>query len=202
MKSQILFRLKQRTLPWRFEIAYLPGKSNHAADAASRHPTSSAAMFSSHDIVEQLTVASIHQEAKLSIHDVVEQLTVASINQEASDLISIPWKTIVDETTKDRVLSQLGKAITMGFDGDYPDITQYTRYKDSLYLQDSAIMYCDLVVVPTTLRSALLRSLHSAHQGVSSMMLLAQAITFWPGMSHDIQQTRARCNECNKNAPS
>ena len=30
-----LFRLKQRTLPWKFEVAYLPGKSNAAADALS-----------------------------------------------------------------------------------------------------------------------------------------------------------------------
>lgn len=28
-----LFRLKQRTVPWRFEIQHLPGKCNHAADA-------------------------------------------------------------------------------------------------------------------------------------------------------------------------
>ena len=25
-----LFSLKQATLPWKFEIAYLPGKDNHA----------------------------------------------------------------------------------------------------------------------------------------------------------------------------
>ena len=37
--NSILFRLKQRTLPWRFDIVYLPGKSNHAADATSRHPS-------------------------------------------------------------------------------------------------------------------------------------------------------------------
>ena len=34
-----LFRLKQRTLPWCFDIQHLPGKSNHAADATSRHPS-------------------------------------------------------------------------------------------------------------------------------------------------------------------
>ncbi len=34
-----LFRLKQRTLPWRFDIKHLPGKSNLAADATSRHPS-------------------------------------------------------------------------------------------------------------------------------------------------------------------
>jgi len=36
-----LFRLKQNTLPWRFEIRHLPGKSNHATDATSRHPSQS-----------------------------------------------------------------------------------------------------------------------------------------------------------------
>ena len=36
-----LFRLKQRTLPWCFNIIHLPGRSNYAADAASRHPAQS-----------------------------------------------------------------------------------------------------------------------------------------------------------------
>ena len=30
---------KQRTLPWLFEVHYMPGKSNLGADAASRYPT-------------------------------------------------------------------------------------------------------------------------------------------------------------------
>ena len=34
-----LFRLKQRTLPWRYEIIHMPGKTNNAADATSRHPS-------------------------------------------------------------------------------------------------------------------------------------------------------------------
>ena len=35
-----LFRLKQRTLPWHFMISHLPGNTNLAADATSRHPSS------------------------------------------------------------------------------------------------------------------------------------------------------------------
>ena len=36
ISNSCLFRLKQRTLPWRFEIRHLPGKTNHAANATSR----------------------------------------------------------------------------------------------------------------------------------------------------------------------
>ncbi|QQP51537.1 Hypothetical protein FKW44_012941 [Caligus rogercresseyi] len=34
-----LFRLKQRTLLWRFQIFHLPGKTNHVVDATSRNPS-------------------------------------------------------------------------------------------------------------------------------------------------------------------
>ena len=34
-----LFWLKQRTLPWHFQIIHLPGKTNFAAHATSRHPS-------------------------------------------------------------------------------------------------------------------------------------------------------------------
>jgi hypothetical protein len=34
-----LFRLKQRTLPWRFSIVHSPGETNLAADVISRYPT-------------------------------------------------------------------------------------------------------------------------------------------------------------------
>ena len=36
-----IFRLKQRTMPWHFEVTHLPGKTNTAADATSRHPSQS-----------------------------------------------------------------------------------------------------------------------------------------------------------------
>ena len=33
-----IFRIKQRTLPWIYEIYWMPGKQNSCSDALSRHP--------------------------------------------------------------------------------------------------------------------------------------------------------------------
>ncbi|XP_012939615.1 uncharacterized protein LOC106012147 [Aplysia californica] len=88
-------------------------------------------------------------------------------------------------------------AISEGFVDDNPSISSLMRYKDSLYILDGV-----RVVVPSSLRPSILEGLHSAHQGVSAMELRAQAIVFWPGITNDIQSTRTKCRECNRNAPS
>jgi len=62
-----LFRLKRRTLMWRFEIEYRPGKLNYFADAVSRKPNSyaeaaSASLMHHDDILEESIVASIFED--------------------------------------------------------------------------------------------------------------------------------------------
>ena len=59
-------------------------------------------------------------------------------------------------------------------------------------------MYHDRVVVPPSLRDKVLRILHSAHQGVSSMEPRARYIVFWPGMTNDILAVREHCSVCNR----
>ena len=92
-----LFRLKQRTLQWHFDIAYSPGKTNLAADATSRHPYSPASI------------------CQLSIGDLQEHLIVASISNETLRTTSISWETIVNETKCDMVLSELHREIFKDF---------------------------------------------------------------------------------------
>ena len=179
-----LFRLKQRTLPWHFRVEHLPGTTNLAADAASRYPVMDAEL------------------SALSVADLSEVIITAAISRETEEVTSISWSRLAEETRKDHILSTLMTAIQEGFCGDYPSLSEYVRYRDSLYIADGVVLYQDRVVVPLVLRQTVLSNLHSAHQGVSSMQLRAQAIVFWPGMTASIQETRSRCQECNRNAPS
>ena len=180
-----LFRLKQRTLPWYFRIEHMPGTSNEVADAMSRYPSS--------------------YPDDATIDDMAESMIATAICRDLGELVAISWERLAAETSKDPVLSILYNAITSSNDEDWTQIQsidEYSKYYESLYTSEGVILYKDRVVVPQSLRKTIMESLHAAHQGVSSMELRAQSIVFWPGMTKDIHQIRAKCTDCNTNAPS
>ena len=162
----------------------MPGKTNNAADAASRYPVHG---------TEVSSITHCDQE---------EFLISAAISNEAQDITSISWDLLASETEKDQTLSKLIMAINSNFQGCTVGIEDYIKYKESLYVTNGVVLYQDRVVVPSSLRRAILSKLHSAHQGVSAMLARSQAIIFWPGMTFDIQEIRSKCSECNRNAPS
>ena len=187
-----LFRLKQRTLPWRFDINHLPGKTNHAADATSRHPSPSGSANS-------ITLGAS------SIPDQVESALMASIPQDTQELGTITWSLLAQATASDTSLSTLLKLIEQGAPSlarNNPSLATLWPICESVYAQEGVLLYQDRVIVPTSLRSRVLQNLHAAHQGTSMMEQRARAIVYWPGMSKDIRDTRDRCVACNRNAPA
>ena len=74
-------------------------------------------------------------------------------------------------------------------------------------LRDTAMLesppgFMSRIVIPMSLRPEVVRSLHSAHQGISSMNERAKASVYWPGITSDIRRVRQNCNGCNLNMPS
>ena len=125
-----LFRLKQRTLQWRFDISYSPGKTNYAADATSRHPWQRPSV------------------SNLSVGDVNEYFMAAAISNDTAKITSISWDTLASETQRDHILSQLCVAIMEGFSGTYDglQLSAFLRYKDSLFIQDGVVWSCTKTV--------------------------------------------------------
>lgn len=190
-----LFRLKQRTLPWRFSIAHLPGKTNHAADATSRNPSPRI-----NDYAEDIS------HALQSSSDEAEVCHVTSITDDVSSTFSISWSELKAATATDPTLDRLLFLVENGFPesrSNLPeDLAAYWNVRNSLYVHDGVIMYNDRVVVPISLRRAVMTMLHSAHQGVTMMMSRANAIVYWPGMAQDLKNVRDSCLQCCRNAPS
>ena len=119
-----LFRIKQRTLPWRFEIENLPGVTNLAADATSRHP------------------APAYPGTAPALDDPladIEPAIMASVKIEASSETSLTWDRLVHATASDNQLSALRSTIEMGFtthDWNANDTTaQFWKYREALSTQ-------------------------------------------------------------------
>ena len=182
-----LFRLKQRTLPWYFNIIHLPGKSNLAADAASRYPA---------------PIDDLHSSMN---PDKMESLMAAAIHRDTTALTSITWDQLAAETAKNPEMLMLLDSIHRGFPDKTrhdPAIAEYWQYRHHLHISDGVIIYNDRAVIPPSLRPVVLETLHSAHQGVTPMGARARTIVFWPGMTEDLERTRRNCRDCIVNAPS
>ena len=105
----------------------MPGSTNSAADAALRKPSAA-----SH--------ASVHD---LSFADADEVVIVVGINQDVENKLALSWSLLAQETycKQDDVLLALLRAIYGDFKETYPGIERFTRYRDSLHIQDGVIMY-------------------------------------------------------------
>ena len=187
-----LFRLKQRTLMWRFRIVYRPGNKNKSADAILRHPNPNAEL------------ASLGMQ---SDEDRLEESVIAGVASDISKFFAITWERVVTESKKDDVIRRLIALIIDGFPSsksDMPaDLSDFWDYRADLRVVEGTVaVYKDRIVLPIAFRHRVLENLHSAEQGVSSMMSRAQCTIFWPGLSVDLEIVRNNCGSCHRNAPS
>ena len=90
-----LLKLKQRTLPWRFTIKHLPGKSNHFANATSRSPVYNPG--DDYDVFKD--------------EDDIDAELAALYVSEVSNIRAITWDMVKTETASDVELSSLMQII-------------------------------------------------------------------------------------------
>ena len=186
-----LFRLKQRTLMWRFEVQYQKGVNNTCADAMSRYPSAYAELASA---------------AMMSESDIEESHYVSGVMEEAEKLFRVTWDDVKSETNCDNAMLMLKSHIADGFPkakGEmHASIRGFWEVRDGLRIHDGVILYKDRIVIPTALRTFILGNLHAAHQGTASMYSRAKSIVFWPNMGATLEKTRESCRPCEQNAPS
>ena len=164
-----LFRLKRRTLMWSFETEYQRGCSNPFADAMSRKPNRYAELASC---------------SLMSREDTAEMSFISGIASELDTFFAVTWSRVKAESLKDPEIMSLAKYIMNGFPDSrslMPDnIMPFWEIRKHLHCSDGVALFKDRIVIPKSLRMLVLATLHSAHQGVSSMFSRAQATVFWP----------------------
>ena len=183
-----LLKLKEKTLGFDFRIVYVKGGSNaiKTADALSRH-----AVNEGKDIDEWSSI---------------ENVAKAHAIHQASGINSVTWDRIKESASVDTDCVSLTNLISEGFPDEKsllpPELQRFWGMRSELYVIDNVPFKNRKMLIPRSLRSAVLEGLHAGHQGVTGMLSNARERFFWPGMDSEVKQLREKCRQCNEQAPS
>ena len=192
-----LFRLKEKTLQFRFVIKYLPGKRNCAADFLSRFPALRAPPDAVDDELDE---------------DLVIAVVAATVDTFEQDGCIMDEETVKRAAADDPVYQLL---VAKVLSGDWHSqkaqevacLRQYYNVRERLAMAGDLLTYTFdqghvRLIIPDGLRQQVAASLHAGHQGLDSMLRRARHSVYWPGMEGDLQHHRASCTSCDVHSPS
>ena len=203
-------------------MLYVPGAKHHAADAVSCHPSGDAETnvliddfayisryTSDSDVLCLPTFTYSSNDTQTSdfvSYDTDEAALYYSAVNAITNLQCVTWDKVRTATSGDVETHCLVETIESGMPDKRtslpPSIRDHFPFCDQLSTVDGVSIYKDRIIVPPSLRKDILTALHSAHQGVTSMISRAETSVFWPGITSDIISLRNKCNHCNCMAPS
>jgi hypothetical protein len=211
-----LRNLKEKSLRFSFKVVHIQGIKHHAADGVSRYPVGreqamilpddlTATVTSKPPFLTFLASASNHGQSQ-DCENVDEPDMAAAMAASLNDLKSVTWEEVRVATTSNEDMCLLIDLIEQGFPHtrhDMPNnLHDYFSLRDGLHTFDGIILYNNRIVIPPSLRQKVMKSLHSAHQGISAMVARSESSVFWPGISVDIRKAREGCAQCHRMAPS
>ena len=182
-----MLRIKERTLAWQFDMVYVPGNKQAAADKLSRKEPvaglASLAVWETKlgDMEDQLqedmevSLLAVSVPGNLGHGGIGQQLEIMSV--EAQPMM-ITWTMLQDATKEDKVLTKLIEVIQRGMPDSsnelLKELRDYHKYRHGLVVVDGVVTYKRRLVIPHMLRGRILETLHAAHQGVSGMINRAE----------------------------
>ena len=132
-----LLRLKQRSLMWKFEIEYQPGKLNATSDALLRYPNKYA------------EVASISMQTEV---DEDEVFIIGAICNEMYQAVAVTKEQVKSSTKADLVLQRVISYVVNGFLTTKKamdiDTRQYWEDRHGLNVADNMLLHDDRIVIP------------------------------------------------------
>ncbi|KAK3527067.1 hypothetical protein QTP86_008648 [Hemibagrus guttatus] len=81
-------------------------------------------------------------------------------------------------------------------------VSEFWNHRDELSYLHGMIFKGDKIVIPTSLRPAMLSRIHASHLGIEKCKQMAHDIMFWPGMGKELEIIISKCSVCLTYRPS
>lgn len=104
------------------------------------------------------------------------------------------WTEIAKETQEDETLKSVIKQISLH--GKVKLVKPYQHFKGELSVVVGVLLKGTQIVVPTSMKSQMLKLVHEGHLGIEKCKRHACDVLYWPNMHRDIQTLVQRCEIC------
>ena len=223
-----LMNFKLKSLAYRFLPVHIPGKKHIVPDTLSRRSDSPVNLLPkvpktppiSNNVLpeyaDEFGPPSWISQPKVAACEIMNNTediyygyahaTIAALASSAPTAghASITWEKLRQECLQCPEYSALRDAVLAQDRGtlNRAKLSEYERVFPELTVLDEVVMLQNRIVIPKSLRQAVLSYLHIAHAGTQTMLARAVSTLYWPGFKADIAQTRDNCHSCMVNAPS
>ena len=161
-----------------FEVEYVKGVENVVADAFSRNP-----------LPNEGTEIS-EEELSSYVHLVVSMLPISSEK----------FEELVEATKEDTVLQLLKSQIKKGWPLRQKEvdsrIAPFFPHKNELTETSGIILRGSRIVVPSIMRSDMVKLLHKGHMGEVNIKRRAKTAVFWPNINSHLTDIVKNCETC------
>ena len=162
-------RLILRSMPYKFDIQYHPGKHN-SADFLSR----------SNPVTES-------QIKRNTVEDYVYYIF------KSATPVSISIDRIREEQQKD---PDILKAINSLDQGAFDRKSNFYAIRQGLSFVQDVLLFRNRIVIPSSLKSALIDIAHEGHQGLVRTKQRLHQTVWWPGLNKDVDKYIQCCHGC------
>ena len=171
-----LQKMIMTVLKYSIDVVYQPGKYLAIADTLSR--------------------AFLPEPPDSTLEEKFEVNVISTLPISETKLSQLKQNTQADE--------QLYKLLSVVKSG-WPDAKQdlpteclpYWNYRDEISTSEGILFKGEKVIVPNSMRTEMLKCIHSSHLDIEKCKRRARDILFWPGMNSQIQDVVSNCNICN-----
>ena len=177
-------RLLMRLMRYNVKVEYSPGKTLVVSAALSRSP------------IKDPSVSSTEEDVNLHVHLIESNLPVSPGKRS-----ELQTSTRYDAT----IQSAIGYTLRgwPRYELDVPDdMKELFNVRSQLSVSDGLLMYADIIVVPTSVRSEMLDRVHQGHQGITKCLERIKISVWWPEITKDVKRIVAACEHCQTFKPS
>ena len=183
-----LGRIREKLMPYKFKVQWVPGKHHYIADALSRAP---------------LFVKDAEEEQE-------DEPVVAAVARKAQGQ-AVSMDFIAKEASRDPEYYAAVDALSRGLTEKQLTDRNPARVFKSVWEQLSVMLtragpvllfQARRLVIPIGAQPQVLRLLHLSHSGITKTRELANQLYFWHTMSKDIERLIKACEACQSRRPA